>query len=230
MYYQANLFFIYLRYSNFTKRVSKDQKGYQKMKKSVFPLPALLFVLFFPVLHSAAQSEMIYNCEQALQNWNIPNWSEHKDDYVSPILALDKNFTSKGELGLKLMVNFSGDKWEAGIVETEGFFDLTLYKAITCTLYLSKKAPRNISARIVVASGKDHTWIEMNNSTKVTPGRTTKVSGNLRYGNSDWRTTEGTLKMTDEIKSSIKKIAIRIESNEAKYTGPVYIDSIHFEK
>lgn len=208
----------------------KGSERISENEKSVLILPALLFVLFIPTLHSAAQPKTIYNCEQAPQNWNIPNWSAHKNDYVSPILALDKNFTSKGELGLKLMVNFSGDKWEAGIVETEGFFDLTIYKAITCNLYLSKKAPRDISVRIVIAAGKDHTWIEMNNSTKITPGRTTKVSGNLRYGNNDWRTTEGTLKMTDEIKSTIKKIAIRVESNEARYTGPVYIDSIRLEK
>ncbi len=176
------------------------------------------------------QDKMIYNCKQYMHNWDIPTWSLIEEDYVSPILAIDKNFTNQGASSIKLTVAFPGEEWRAGIVETEGFFDLTLYRAISFDMYLPKNAPNGIEVRTIIVTGEDYQWLEIKDPISIRPGRRTTVTASLKKGNRSWSGMNGTRKMTDEIKSGIRKIAIRIESNDVKYEGPVYIDNIRLVK
>ncbi|MEA3488976.1 MAG: hypothetical protein U9R44_01355 [Candidatus Omnitrophota bacterium] len=199
------------------------------MKLSIIKIIIALFVSGVICINAYSQQKIVYNCEQYIRNWKIPEWSIMKDDHISPILALDKNFTEQGDLSIKLTVSFSGESWSAGIVETEGLFDLTLYKAFSCEIYLSKPAPKGIEARIIIVTDK-FKWIEMSDPVALSPGRRTTVSANLKHGNHSWRSEEGCVRITDHLKATIRKIAIRIESNIVKHEGPVYIDKITFVK
>ena len=177
-----------------------------------------------------AQGKGVYNCERYVRNWKIPEWSTEKDDYISPILALDENFKDDGNSSLKLTVAFEGLDWAAGIVETEGYFDLTIYKAIACDIYLPDYAPKGIDARIAITAGKDWLWLEMKHAVAVSPGRRTRITANLRHGNHTWKNAQGVRALTDRLKAAVRKIAIRVESNIVRYNGPVYIDNIRLIK
>ncbi|MFH1665099.1 MAG: hypothetical protein ABIA77_03020 [Candidatus Omnitrophota bacterium] len=202
-----------------------------KGEKAGLILAMMLIYILCRTQHEAyPQVKTVYNCEQDVQNWEIPDWSVWEDDYVFPVLAIDKNFSNRAELGLKLTVSFPAEEWRAGIVETEGFFDLTLYRKLVCDIYLPRSAPKGIWARIIIVSGNEYLWIEMVDPVFLTPGRRTTVSGNLKYGNRAWRYSGEATMMTDELKSDIRKIAIRVESDGAAYKGPVYIDRIKLVK
>ncbi|RKY42506.1 MAG: hypothetical protein DRP85_02510 [Candidatus Makaraimicrobium thalassicum] len=200
------------------------------MKSLFFTICIVMPVLFLMPAAACSQQKVIYNCEEYIQSWKIPEWSVGQDDHISPALAIDENFTKEGNASLRLMVAFPGKSWSAGIVETEGFFDLTLHRALLCDLYLPKYAPAGIEARVIIVTGEEYLWLEMDHPVAVTPGRRTTVRANLRRGNHAWKSSEGIRRMTDEIKASVCKIAIRIESNIVEYTGPVYIDNIRLRK
>jgi len=200
------------------------------MKNAILKISIVVVGLFFICAEGYCQDKMIYNCERYIQNWDIPDWSGAKDDYVSPILSIDKNFLKDGDPGLKLTVAFDGEKWSAGMIETIGRFDLTLYKAITCRIYLPRSAPKGINARITITVGDDYTWMEMKRPVALSPGRYTKVKAGLRYGNNKWKTTTGVVRMTDWMKEDVRKVGIRVESNIVEYKGPVYITDIHLAK
>ena len=200
------------------------------MKKIL--LSVFCVVIFSIISTNIANSreQVIYNCERYIKNWKVPEWSLQKTDYVSPILAINENFKKDSNSSLKLIVSFPGESWSAGIIETEGCFDLTLHKAISFDVYLPKGAPQGIEARTIIVSGEVWQWFEMKNSVEIKPGHRTTVFANLRYGNHNWNTQEGVIAITDAIKANICKIGIRIESNIVKYEGPVYIDNIKLVK
>ena len=200
------------------------------MKQSIITLIVCAAFAISGTYFANAQEKVMFNTHQQLSNWDIPKWSSNKNDHVPPIIAVDENSSNFGETSVKLDVKFSGDKWQAGIIETEGRFDLTLYKTISFDVYLPKNAPQGILARAIIVTGENFSWLEMDKAVNVSPGRRTTIKARIKRGNNKWVSKKGTVKISDEIKADIRKIAIRIESNSAKYEGPVYIDRIKFIK
>ncbi|HNX91853.1 MAG TPA: hypothetical protein PKY78_07370 [Candidatus Omnitrophota bacterium] len=180
---------------------------------------------------AAAQDKMVYNCSRYIHNWGIPEWSGEKADHINPVLSIDENFGDKQDsMSLKLNLSFSGEAWSAGIIEANGVFDLTLYRALTFSVYLPSDAPKGIEARAIIVSGDDFKWIEMGRSFVVEPGRKTVIKANLKNGCRDWRIKGEQIVLTEALKQDIRKVAIRIESNVVKYDGPIYLDDIQIEK
>ncbi|MDP8259011.1 MAG: hypothetical protein P9L90_06295, partial [Candidatus Aadella gelida] len=176
-------------------------------------------------------AQTFYNLPDCLNNWKIPEWSESKSNYSSPILAVDENFSYKGISNFKLNLSFSGDEWNAGIVEANGIFDLTLHKTMEFEVYLPENAPKKgLMVRVAIVSGDDYKWFEMGVPVEIKAGKRTTVRANFKNGNYEWKSAKSMRRMSDRIKSDIKKIAIRVESNYARYKGPVYVDNIRFVK
>jgi len=219
--------FMALNYGSIKQRKEKNKPV---MKNVILKMCIIVVSLFFACSRSYSQERMIYNCEQYINGWDIPEWPVSEEDYVSPILAVDENFLEDSFSGLKLTVAFDGDEWSAGMIETTGVFDLTLYKAISCRIYLPESAPRGIMARFIITVGDDYTWMELKRPIALTPGRHTRVKAGLRHGNNGWKTTYGGVRIADWMKEDVRKIGIRIESNIVEYEGPVYINDIRLVK
>ncbi|MCK5451020.1 MAG: hypothetical protein KAI70_04575 [Candidatus Omnitrophica bacterium] len=200
------------------------------MRNKGFKISAVLMIsmLFFA---GSVCGQTFYNLQNCLNNWETPKWAEYKSDYISPVLAVDENFTETGISSLKLDLSFSGEEWNAGIVETNGVFDLTLHTAMKFDVYLPENAPKKgILVRAVITVGEENEWIEMISPVGIRAGKRTTVYANLRKGNRDWKSSKGRIRMSDMVKSGIKKIAIRVESNSVGYVGPIYIDNITLKK
>ena len=200
------------------------------MKRGTVIVLVITGLAFLGTVEVTAQNKVLFNTRQDLSNWNIPGWSELDNNYVAPVLAIDESSSSSGNSSVKLIVEFSGEGWRAGVIETEGAFDLTLYKEIRFDVYLPREAPKGISARTIIVTGEEYLWNEMEDSVSVSPGKRTAIKASLKNGNLRWIGPDGSVRMSDELKGTIKKIAIRIESDSAKYSGPVYIDQIKFIK
>ena len=200
------------------------------MKKRLIVFVVSVIYIFSSLSTAFSQEKVMFNTHNQLNAWSIPKWSKNNEHYVSPILTIDENSSNFGETSVKINVSFSSENWSAGIIETEGLFDLTLYQTISFEVYLPENAPHGVLARTIIVAGKDYTWIEMAKAVNIPPGKRTVIKANLKRGNKNWNGPNGPLKITDMIKSDIKKIAIRIESNSAEYEGPIYIDRIKFLK
>ena len=93
------------------------------MRKIIFFLVAIfLLVLFSTVLVSLAAEKIIYDFEDGDQGWLIPEWACDNVDYSCGGSIVTKDIAKEGSSSLKLMVNFPGRGWGAGIVENEGPF------------------------------------------------------------------------------------------------------------
>ena len=62
----------------------------------------------------------------------------------------------------------------------------------------------------------------MSRGIRLQPGEWTTISARLTEDSMDWKRT----KVTEEFKSDVRKIAIRIESDRIPYFGPIYIDNL----
>jgi len=200
------------------------------MSNFIYGVFVLAVVCLISTPLSFAGPATIYNCEQFIHNWRTPEWSTQREDHIISEMYVDKSFSRDGGVSLKLVVDFPGQEWRAGIVETEGEFDLTIYKSFSCEVYLPKNAPSGIEARLIFVTGENYIWFEMEKPISLDPGRKTKLFASLRRGVRCWSDGDKTMRLTDELKSEIRKLAIRIESNKARYQGPVYIDNIRLKK
>lgn len=201
------------------------------MKRHFLICLRVVFYLLAAGHEAVAQEKAVYNRSEYIHNWNTPDWASAKKDHIGPVLSIDENFTKDGDTSsLRLNINFSGHGWSAGIVETEGVFDLTLYKSIAFDVYLPKKAPEGMGVRVIIVSGDQFEWIEMIDAVRVEAGRRNTVRANLKQGSREWKTGSEVVEISDDIKESVKKIGIRVESNNIRYNGPIYIDNIKMEK
>lgn len=172
------------------------------------------------------QEKVLFGFEENIPNWEIPDWSLEKTDYVGESIAISNKFAKEGKSSLELMVNFPGAKWTAAYVEIQQYFDWTLYKTISADIFLPKEAPFGLQARIILTVGEDWAWTEMARLVKLMPGEWTTITASIVPGSTDWRRTE----VTDKFRADVRKLGIRIESNmRPVYSGPVYIDNIRVE-
>jgi len=194
----------------------------KKLMGIVF-LTALVFAF---QMASFGEAKVIYDFEDGLQGWEIPDWAFEQDDYVGETIEASKDAASSGKQSLKLVSNFPGGSWKGSICEVMEYMDWTPYKTISADLYLPPDAPVGLRAKLVLTVGDDWTWTEMSKSVKIEPGKWTTISGNLLPGSTDWKKTNP----TDEFRADVRKIDVRVESNKKPaYQGPVYIDNIRVE-
>ena len=91
---------------------------------------------------------------------------------------------------------------------------------------MPEDASFGLRAKLILTVGEDWQWTEMSRLVKLEPGEWTTVSASLAAGSSDWRRTQ----VTEEFRSDIRKLGIRIESNmRPVYSGPIYIDNVRLE-
>lgn len=168
---------------------------------------------------------IFYDFENDMDGWQIPLWAKDKSDHVAESLAKSNDFASNGAGSLKLVSAFPGGKWTASLVEISHYLDLTKYDLMTCDIYIPKGSPDGLRAQMILTVGENWKWCEMSRTFRLSPGEWVRITADLSESSGDFRRTI----MTPELKSDVRKIAIRVESNQKPaYSGPIYIDNIRF--
>lgn len=67
----------------------------------------------------AADDKILYDFEQTVENWKIPDWAYYQDDHRAVELAPSEKKFSNGKSSLEVMCDFPGTKWAAALVELE---------------------------------------------------------------------------------------------------------------
>jgi hypothetical protein len=196
------------------------------MKQGTVTAMAILALLLLMTNAGFCQGKVLFGFEEDMPVWEIPDWCFEKEDYVGESIAVSKKFSKEGKSSLELMVDFPGKIWTAAYVEAQEFFDWTPYKGISVDLFLPKDAPFGLKAKLILTVSDDWQWTEMSRSTKLVPGEWTTITASVVPGSTDWRRTQ----VTDEFRTDVRKLGIRIESNMRPiYSGPIYIDNVQLE-
>ena len=123
---------------------------------------------------------------------------------------------------MKIVSDFPGDTWTASLVEIQQYLDLSPFRAISVDVYLPPEAPAGLKAKLILTVGSNWKFVEMNRSVPLIPGEWTKISASIEPGSYDWKRV-----VPDEsFGQDVRKIAIRVESNKPKYSGPIYVDNV----
>lgn len=171
---------------------------------------------------SAKEEKTLYDFERDEQGWEIPSWETDKADHVAYSLRPVEKIASKGKGSIEVYAEFPGGKWTGALVEISQFLDLSKYDAISVDIYIPPSAPANLKGKIILTAGESWQFSEMARGVKLTPGKWNTLSASLAKGSTDWRQT----KVDDNFRSDIRKIAVRVEAEKAKYSGPIYIDNV----
>jgi len=167
---------------------------------------------------------VLYSFEKDPQGWEIPDWALAKKEQAARTIGVSEFQASDGKYALELETEFSGGPaWEGAYVErVVDVTDWSPFKYLSVDIYLPKDAPRGLRARIILTVGGDWRWTEMNRTIPLTPGEWIVIKVDLTQESMNWRRF-----LTDEFRSDIRKIGVRIESNgKVRYKGPVYIDNV----
>ncbi len=192
------------------------------MKKVLLAISAALLVFSGAAL-GFAQQTVLFDFEDGLQGWEIPDWAYEKPDHVQQEINVSNNFASQGESSLEIMVDFPGGRWTGAIIEIMQYFDWTDFSGLACDMYIPEDAPLGLKAKIILTVGDSWKWVEMSRSYALKPGQWVTVEADLKEGSIDWRRVQ----VDDAFRQDVRKIDIRVESNNRPaYTGPIYIDNI----
>lgn len=192
--------------------------------RKLFLVAAFFAIGVFCVSGNAFSADrVLFGFEEDAEGWEIPNWAfEQPDSYIGEEVISSNDFAIEGNSSLKLLADFRGGRWYGAITEVMEYFDWTPYKTLSCDIYLPKGAPKGLKTKIILTVGDKWRWTEMSRTYKLKPGEWNHLSVNLKPGSEDWKKT----KVDDKFRSDIRKIAIRIESSQDTYKGPIYIDNI----
>jgi hypothetical protein len=195
------------------------------MKKTLLVL-AILGV-FFGGTSVQAEEEVLFDFENDVQGWEIPDWAYEKPDHVQKEINFSDKVASEGNGSLEIEVDFPGGRWTGAIIEIMQYFDWTDYNRIACDVYLPEGAPLGLKGKIILTVGDSWKWVEMSRSFGLKPGQWVTMSADLKPGSIDWRRIE----VNDAFRQDVRKIDIRVESNnKPAYTGPIYIDNVRVIK
>jgi len=173
------------------------------------------------------EERVLFSFENDTNGFEIPFWALEKDDHVARSITVSEKYVSEGEKSLKVESDFPGQKWTAALIELEQYLDLSPYREIAVDIYLPKKAPMGLRAKLVLTIGESWKFTEMTRSVPLVPGEWTKVYGNIEPGSYDWKR----IVPDESFRRDVRKIAVRVESNKRPvYKGPIYIDNIRIGK
>jgi len=194
-------------------------------------LSSILIVvsIFFSVPPSVFSRELVlYTFEKDPQGWEIPDWAHAKKDYAAKQIGISEFNASEGRYALEVETEFSGQaQWEGAYVERLiDVTDWSPFNYLSVDLFLPKDAPQGLRARLIVTTGQEWKWTEMNKSIPLPPGEWVEIKADLTPNSMNWRRF-----LTDSFRSDIRKLGIRIESNgKISYKGPVYIDNVRLSE
>jgi len=177
------------------------------------------------VASAQSQSEplVIFDFEDSMQDWAIPDWAKEKEEDVGRVLSLSQEIASSGVGSLQLLADFPGEIWTGAYIEVfMHVTDWTPFSTMSIDVYLPPDAPTGLDARWILTVGDQWTWTEMNRAITLEPGKWTTVTANLKPGSLDWKFFPD-----DNFRRDIRKVGFRVESNHKPvYSGPVYFDNI----
>jgi len=173
------------------------------------------------------EERTLFSFEESSQGFEIPAWTQDKDDHVAESIEVSKDFATDGIASLKIECDFPGGMWSNGLVELEQYLDFTPYRQIAVDVYVPKNAPLGLRAKIILTYGEKWQFTEMNRVIPLIPGEWVTIKANIGPGSYDWKKV-----IPDEnFRGDIRKLVIRIESNRQPiYKGPVYIDNLRIGK
>lgn len=173
---------------------------------------------------SFAKELLLYSFEKDPQGWEIPDWTFEKPDHVGKQISISEFYASEGRRSLEVDSEFTGGpSWEGSYVESViDITDWSAFRYLSADILLPKDAPRGLRARIILTVGEEWKWTEMNRTVSLTPEEWVVIKVDLTSASTNWRRY-----ITDEFRSDVRKLGIRIESNgRIAYKGPVYIDNV----
>ena len=176
-----------------------------------------------PAAQPQATGLVIFDFENGLQDWQIPDWAKESEDDVGRVLSTSEEFASHGKSSMQLLADFPGGKWTGGYVEVlMPVTDWGQFGTVSVDVYLPSSAPAGLEGRFILTVGEKWEWTEMNRALPLEPGKWTTITANLRPGSLDWKFFPD-----DTFRRDIRKLGVRTESNNKPvYSGPIYIDNI----
>ena len=193
------------------------------MKKTLLLMAIIGLFIGGSIVHA---EEVLFDFENGLQGWEIPDWAYEKPDHVQQEINVSDKYASQGDKSLEIMTEFSGGRWTGAIIEIMQYFDWTDYSRLACDVYIPADAPVGLKGKMILTVGDSWKWVEMSRSFPLKPGQWVTMSADLKPGSIDWRRVQ----VDDSFRQDVRKIDIRVESNNRPaYTGPIYVDNIRVE-
>jgi len=176
-----------------------------------------------PSTKPITEERVFYNFETDLHGWEVPVWAESKTDYVATEAVVSNDVASQGNSSMRVLTDFPGDIWSAGLVEIQHYLDLSPYRVISVDIYLPPDASVGLKAKLILTVGSNWKFVEMNRSMPLIPGKWVTITASIEPGSYDWKRVVP----NEDFAKDVRKIAIRIESNrKPKYSGPIYVDNV----
>lgn len=171
---------------------------------------------------SGPKELLLFDFEKNTDGWDIPGWALDKEDHVASSVNCTRKIASHGKGSLEIHTEFTGKRWNAAIIDIQHYIDLSPFDMISVDVYLPEGIIPTFKGKIILTVGDGWKFIEMSRSIRLLPGEWTTISANISKGSTDWR-----LRYLDNtFKTDIRKLAIRVESNKADYSGPIYVDNL----
>ncbi|MDD4013045.1 MAG: hypothetical protein PHW14_02485 [Candidatus Omnitrophica bacterium] len=164
----------------------------------------------------------IYDFEKDDQGWELPLWETDQPDHVAAYIKAVRGIASSGKGSIELYAEFPGGEWTAALTEISQYLDLTPYDEIAVDIYVPSFAPKGLRGKIILTVGENWEFVEMARGTRLIPGKWTTLKASIAKGSTDWRR----VRIDDTFREDVRKISVRIESEKAVYSGPVYIDNV----
>ena len=166
---------------------------------------------------------VIYDFEDTLEGWTIPDWAQVSADYVGKELSVSTDKAEAGRSAMKLWAAFPGGRWTGAYVERQcEVTDWTPFGRLAVSVYVPAMAPVGLTGRIILTVGDQWTWTEMNRAIPLTPGQWTTLAANLTPESMDWKFLPD-----GQFRRRVDKIGVRIESDHGPaYSGPVFLDHV----
>jgi hypothetical protein len=174
------------------------------------------------------RTRVLFDFETDLEGWRIPEWAFAKKDNAAREALQANKIASSGKHSLQIVSEFPPKMWSGAYVENErepgNFFDFTGYSQLLADVFLPSDAPKKLKAQIIISVGDDWSWTEMRKAVDLTPGQWTTIKADISNDSTDWK-----IRITDAIRSDVRKIGVRVESNYIEYKGNAYVDNVRVD-
>jgi len=171
---------------------------------------------------------LIESFEKENTEWAIPSWAFVKSDNAGMSLDVDGSKASQGQNSLKVETRFKSKMWSGAYVEielTEGYYlDFRGYQTLSADIFIPSEAPDNLKGEFILTVSYTWSWTEMKEATILPTGKWTTLSVDLTPEGNAWL-----VPLTEKMVGDVRKVGIRVQSNQDSYEGPVYIDNIRLE-